>query len=79
MTCQEIIEFLMRYLDGELPADQAASFQEHLGDCPACVDYLKTYREAIRLGREACAGGADCSQVPEELIQAILAARRQGK
>ena len=78
MTCQEILDFLMHYLDGELPAEQRAYFEEHLGECPCCVDYRRTYQETIRLGRAACAGEeAGCQDVPEALIQAILAARRQ--
>ena len=79
MTCREIVDFLMAYLDGELSAEEKALFEEHLCECPPCVDYLETYRVTIRLGKEACAeerGG--CADVPEELIRAILAARKQG-
>ena len=77
MTCQEILDFLMAYLDGELPGEQTVLFEEHLGACPACIDYLNTYQETIRLGRDACAeDDAPCKEVPEELVRAILAARR---
>jgi len=79
MTCREIVDFLMAYLDGELPAEQKALFEKHLGCCPPCVDYLESYRLTIRLEREACAGeGKGCEEVPEDLIRAILAARKQG-
>ena len=78
MTCREILDFLMRYLDNELPAEQRARFEEHLGGCPECVDYLNTYRETVRLGQKACAEDpAACKDVPEGLVQAILAARRR--
>ena len=78
MTCKELVEFLMDYLDGLLAESQRRRFEEHLGECPDCVAYLATYREAVRLGKEACAAG-DCipTDVPEELVRAILAARRQ--
>jgi predicted anti-sigma-YlaC factor YlaD len=77
MTCQEILDFLMQYIEGELPVEQLACFEEHLHVCGPCVDYLKTYKETIRLGQAACAeDNSPCKQVPEELIQAILAARR---
>lgn len=76
MTCKEIIDFLMRYLDGELAADESARFEEHLAICPPCVAYLQTYKESVRLGRSACVTGVDCQEVPEDLVQAILAARR---
>ena len=77
MTCEELIEYLMRYLDGELPAAEAAQFETHLNVCPACDDYLKTYQACIRLGRAACAEEA-CRAVPEELVRAVLAARCAG-
>ena len=78
MTCQEILDFLMQYLDGELPAEQLACFEEHLHVCGPCVAYLETYQETIRLGRAACAeDDAPCKDVPEELVRAILDARRK--
>ncbi len=77
MTCRELIEFLMAYLDGELPDGQRAVFEEHLAGCPQCVAYLGNYRAAVALGKAACTrpeeGAADT--VPEALIRAILAAR----
>jgi anti-sigma factor RsiW len=79
MTCRELIEFLMAYLDGELPPEERARFDEHLAECPACVDYLRTYQQTIRLEKAACAEEPDCKDVPEELIRAILAARREKK
>ena len=76
LTCREFVEFLMAYLSGELPAGQRAVFEEHLGECPDCVAYLRTYRETVRIEKVAC-GCHDLppSDVPEELIRAILAAR----
>lgn len=73
MTCQEITEFLMAYLDGELSDDRRDVFEEHLGECPDCVNYLNSYRETIRLSRNT----ADApSEMPEDLVRAILAARQ---
>jgi anti-sigma factor RsiW len=79
MTCRELVAFLMDYLDGLLSEPERMCFEEHLGECPDCVAYLATYREAIRLGKEACAAGNDSipTDVPEELVRAILAARRR--
>lgn len=80
MNCREFVDFLMAYLDGELPAAQAGAFQQHLGDCPPCVNYLESYRETVRLGREICADddAPVPDDVPEQLITAILKARRAG-
>jgi anti-sigma factor RsiW len=77
MTCRELADFLGDYLAGDLPAEVRAAFDRHLSLCPNCVDYVASYRSTIELGRRAFADEqADAtSEVPEELVQAILAAR----
>ena len=79
MTCRELVEFLMDYLDGLQPEPERRRFEEHLGECSSCVAYLATYQQAIRLGKKACAAGDDAvpAGVPEELVRAVLAARRR--
>ena len=78
LTCRELIEFLAAYMDGELAAETRAAFELHLSRCPNCVEYLASYRETIRLGRRACEPEAELpANVPSELIDAILAARRR--
>lgn len=73
MNCRECYDFLMDYLDGQLPADERAAFEAHLARCPPCVAYLDTYRATIELGKSALRG--EPCQLPEELVQAILKAR----
>jgi anti-sigma factor RsiW len=76
MTCRELVDFLMDYLNGELPAEQQRSFDEHLAECQDCVEYVRTYQETIRLGRQVCADDHTChADVPEDLVRAILNAR----
>jgi anti-sigma factor RsiW len=77
MTCREAVEFLMDYLDGALPAEQRATFERHLERCPPCLKYLASYRETVRLGRSLCADPEEPAgeEIPEELVQAILASR----
>lgn len=79
MTCRELADFLGDYLAGELPADVSAAFDRHLSLCPNCVHYVASYKSTIELGRRAFADEqADAtSAVPEELVQAILAARQK--
>jgi anti-sigma factor RsiW len=77
LTCQELIDFLAAYLDGELEAEARAGFERHLSLCPPCVDYLASYRQTVRLGKQACGPEAELpADVPDELVAAILAARR---
>lgn len=79
MTCRELVDFLMAYLDGELPAAQREAFERHLSVCPSCVNYMATYKEAVRLGRQAMVhtDAPVPSTVPDALVQAVLAAARR--
>ena len=78
MNCRETIDFLMAYLDGELPDDERRKFEHHLGDCPPCVSYMESYRDTLKLGRCACESHEESAppEIPERLVQAILAARK---
>lgn len=73
------MEFLAEYIDGRLPAPRLDLFNGHLAACPSCVSYLSSYREAVRLGRAAFRGPDEPApaDVPDELVRAILAARRR--
>jgi anti-sigma factor RsiW len=73
MTCKEVLDFLMSYLDGELTAEQRAEFERHLAICDACRDYIASYKSTVQLERST-ASDKD-APVPEHLVQAILAAR----
>jgi len=76
MKCREFVEFLMEYLDGALADAERRVFEGHVERCPACVNYLETYRQTIQLG-SVCASDEDVPpDVPEELVQAIVSARR---
>jgi anti-sigma factor RsiW len=78
MNCREFTEFLMAYLDGELPEDERSAFDYHLHGCQSCVNYMESYRATVELGRAACSEDAAIpDDVPESLVQAILAARKK--
>jgi anti-sigma factor RsiW len=79
VTCREFAEFIMDYLDGELPGDVHTPFERHLSRCPPCDRYLRQYRATVAAGRAAfhdCDGELP-ADVPEELITAILDSRRR--
>ena len=80
MNCREFVDFLMDYLDDNLPAAQHATFRGHMEECPGCGRYLETYRETVRLGKACCEDpdGPVPADVPDALVAAILAARRVG-
>jgi anti-sigma factor RsiW len=78
MTCREVTEFLMRYVNGELTPAERAEFERHLAVCAACVSYLDSYRKTIDIERLVLANDRDAVEcVPEELVQAILKSRKR--
>lgn len=81
MTCREVVDFLSDYLEGELSPEQRSLFTTHLEECSDCVAYLHSYQEAVRLGKTALRKTDEpaARAVPEDLVQAILAARRNAR
>ena len=81
ITCKEMNDFLIDYIDGALPDAQKNEFHRHLAHCPSCVHYVETYKSTIAAGKAAFADPKapemPAGPVPEELITAILAARKK--
>ena len=77
MTCREIADFLMQYLDGELPRKQRATFESQLANCPACRMYLESYERTATLARSSKSPADDSitESVPDELVRLILESR----
>lgn len=77
LTCDQITEFIMDYLDGALPTAQREHFEEHLPVCRACQDYLHSYTAAIRAGKAACKN-SNAPPIPDALVRIILDSRKLG-
>jgi anti-sigma factor RsiW len=80
VTCRELADFILEYLDGELPPEVRQEFETHLSMCENCRAYLATYLAAVELGRRAFRdpeSDAMNEGAPEELIAAILAAAKK--
>jgi anti-sigma factor RsiW len=77
MTCQEAIDFVLSYLDGELTPAVRAEFDRHLAICESCAAYLDSYQKTVRMEQAAfsAANDAAVAALPEELVKAILSAR----
>ena len=43
-SCKDSIHRLLDFLDGDLSPEEEQRLQEHLGGCPPCVDFVKSYR-----------------------------------
>ena len=53
LTCRDFIDLLSAHVAAELPAERLATFEAHLAQCPACVDYLQTYKDTVTLAKGA--------------------------
>jgi len=79
LTCGQVEDFLLDYFEGDLPRGQRLIFELHLAMCRECRDYLTAYRKTVELGKAAFPrpDAPVPDEVPEDLVQAILAARNR--
>lgn len=78
ITCREFEDFILDYLDNTLPVLQRSRFERHIRLCRECRQYLQVYQRTLKLSRAAFSS-ADAlvpDDVPEDLIKAILKARK---
>lgn len=71
LTCQQLVELVTDYLENALPVRERARFEEHLGVCPGCLDYLEQMQQTIR-----AAGALDEQSLDPSVRDALLAAFR---
>ncbi len=48
-SCQELVELVTDYLEGALSPGDLRRFEEHIALCDACTEYLRQFRETIRV------------------------------
>jgi hypothetical protein len=53
LTCRDVIGLLADCLEQSLAPETLEGLDQHLGRCPACVAYVKTYRKTRELSGEA--------------------------
>ena len=78
MTCEQFEAGLVYYLDGTLRPVDRHRITLHTRLCPQCRRYLRAYDRARKLAGDALRHSEEqvLTTVPEDLVQAILAARR---
>lgn len=79
ITCKEFEDFVLRYLEGELSNKQRSVFEWHLRLCRECREYLAAYQRTQEIAAAVLAppSAPVPDDVPEDLITAILDARRR--
>ncbi|MGB8646763.1 MAG: zf-HC2 domain-containing protein [Anaerolineae bacterium] len=49
LNCRELVELVTDYLEGKLPPEERARFEEHLSGCTGCGNYLDQVRRTIKI------------------------------
>ncbi len=77
ITCRQFEDFILAYLEGELPEKQRFVFELHLKVCRECRDYLAAYRRTVEISKRVFENPdrAVPDEVPEDLVKAVLDAR----
>jgi anti-sigma factor RsiW len=53
MTCEQIVDLLVEYVEGELLPDASAQVESHVTECPDCEHFVNTYKATISLAETA--------------------------
>jgi anti-sigma factor RsiW len=70
LACQEVVELVTAYLEDALDPSDRQRFEEHLGLCDGCANYLEQMRTTIRL-----TGRVEAEVAPELEAQLLEAFR----
>ncbi len=78
ITCAEFERFVVDHYEGQLSERERRRFERHMAMCPPCRVSWRSYVKAVALGRRLFADEAadDPAPVDEDLVAAVLAARR---
>jgi anti-sigma factor RsiW len=66
ISCQNVIDFCLEYLEGVLPEEERSRFQRHLSVCGECVAFFETYRRTPEISKQALA-----AEMPSQLKDAV--------
>ena len=66
LVCRDAVQLMSDYLDGALPADDAARLERHLAGCVNCTEHLAQLRTII-----ATAGTAGPDDLAPEAVDEL--------
>ena len=75
MSCNEVLEAMHRYLDGELDEREVTGFESHLLDCATCRAEHSRWQEAVDVIR----GAREAYRPPESSERRVLELVRQAE
>ncbi len=71
ISCQQLVELVTDYLEGDLDAADRAAVEQHLAECGHCTAYIRQVRRLLEL----TAGSAE--PVPDALLEDLTARFRR--
>lgn len=78
LTCERFEDFIIDYLEGDLPEDKRKLFNFHIRTCRECREYLSAYKRTREIAREVAEERTrmvtTLSEVPEDLLNAVIQA-----
>lgn len=74
ISCQQLVEYCLDYIEGDLPDEEQLRFRRHLGQCPDCVTFFETYRRTPEVSRSALETTMPASV--KESVRSFLRERR---
>jgi hypothetical protein len=72
ISCSQMVDYVMDYLNGSLPTDERQHFDGHLSYCPECVKFFETYKKTPEVSREALS-----LEMPEKVRSEVRTFLRQ--
>jgi hypothetical protein len=55
ISCQDVVDFCLDYLEDALPEAEKTRFRSHLSACGECGAFFETYRRTPEVSRDALA------------------------
>lgn len=74
LRCDELVELVTPYLEGEMSPAEVAWVDHHLALCPGCDAYVDQVRQTIAL-----AGHLPPEALPDEAVDQLLAVLRASR
>lgn len=68
LVCRQAVALVADYLEGRLPAGDAARLEQHLAACPHCSEYLAQIRATI-----AALGRVEPDDLSDEAVDELVA------
>ncbi|HVX65457.1 MAG TPA: zf-HC2 domain-containing protein [Bryobacteraceae bacterium] len=74
--CKDVFAMLSEYLDRELTAETCAELEEHLADCPPCIEFLNSLKKTVGLCKDCAPPDVPPPPLSAEARDKMLAAYR---